>query len=88
MSSLNWLDWTICIGYLVIVLAMGSWFARTQHTNEDYFVGGRRMHWLPIGLSLFASVFSSLSFAALSLFAFSSFCWSPVIVVTSVEDSA
>ena len=65
MSSLNWLDWTICIGYLVIVLAMGSWFARTQHTNEDYFVGGRRMHWLPIGLSLFASVFSSLSFVGL-----------------------
>jgi SSS family solute:Na+ symporter len=65
MDSLSTLDWTICIGYLLLVIAMGSWFARKQHTNEDYFVGGRSMHWLPIGLSLFASIFSSLSFVGL-----------------------
>lgn len=59
------LDITICVGYLVIVLALGAWFAREQHTNEDYFVGGRTMHWLPIGLSIFAGTFSALSFVGL-----------------------
>jgi len=58
-------DWIICVGYLLVVLALGFWFARQQHTNEDYFVGGRRMHWLPIGLSIFAGTFSSLSFVGL-----------------------
>ena len=65
MTVLGPIDWTICIGYLGVVVALGLWFAHEQHTNEDFFVGGRRMHWLPIGLSLFAGTFSSLSFVGL-----------------------
>ncbi len=65
MQNLNFTDWLICGGYLVFVFALGLWFAREQHTNDDYFVGGRKMHWLPIGLSLFAGLFSSLSFVGL-----------------------
>lgn len=65
MQNLSLLDWSICGGYLVIVFALGLWFARGQHNTEDYFVGGRRMHWIPIGLSLFAGLFSSLSFVGL-----------------------
>ncbi len=65
MSSLSTLDWFVCGGYLLLVVALGLWFAREQHDNEDYFVGGRRMHWLPIGLSIFAGTFSSLSFVGL-----------------------
>ncbi|MCH2374044.1 MAG: hypothetical protein MK538_07650, partial [Planctomycetes bacterium] len=65
MSTLQPLDWAICIAYLLVVLGIGSWFAREQETNEEYFVGGRRMNWFPIGLSIFASVFCSLSFVGL-----------------------
>ena len=65
MQTLTLIDWSICAGYLAIVLALGVWFARGQHSNEDYFVGGKKMHWLPIGLSLFAGLFSSLSFVGL-----------------------
>jgi SSS family solute:Na+ symporter len=38
---------------------------RTHRTNEDYFVGGRQMKWWAVGISLFATAFSSLSFVAL-----------------------
>ena len=65
LASLGLLDWSVCIGYLSVVFVLALWFAREQHTTEDFFVGGRRMHWLPIGLSLFASTFSSLSFVGL-----------------------
>ena len=65
MAAFSLIDWAVCLGYLVIVFALGLWFARGQHSNEDYFLGGRRMHWLPIGLSLFAGTFSSLSFVGL-----------------------
>lgn len=59
------LDWTIFVGYLAIVFAMGLWFMRGDKNNEDYFVGGRRMPWFAVGVSLFATAFSSLSFVAL-----------------------
>ena len=65
MSSLGWIDWTIFFGYLLLVFLLGLWFMRTHRTNEDYFVGGRRMKWWAVGVSLFATAFSSLSFAAL-----------------------
>jgi len=65
MDSLSVLDWSICVAYLGVVVALGCWFASGQHSNEDYFVGDRKMHWFPIGLSLFAGTFSSLSFVGL-----------------------
>lgn len=65
MPAFGLWDWIICIGYLAVVVALGLYFARQQHSNEDYFVGGRKMHWLPIGLSIFAGTFSSLSFVGL-----------------------
>jgi SSS family transporter len=64
-ATLGGLDWGICAGYLLVVFLLGLWVARDQHSNEDYFVGGRTMHWLPIGLSIFAGTFSSLSFVGL-----------------------
>ncbi|MFN4258690.1 MAG: sodium:solute symporter family transporter [Gemmataceae bacterium] len=65
MANLSWLDWVFFIGYLGIVFAIGWWFARQQQSNDDYFLGGRRLNWLPVGLSLFATSFSSLSFVGL-----------------------
>lgn len=65
MATLGFFDWAICAGYLGIVLLLGLWFANQQKTTEDFFLGGRRMHWIPIGLSLFAGTFSSLSFVGL-----------------------
>ena len=64
-ASLTTLDWTFFALYLVIVLALGLKFAGEQHSNEDYFLGGRAMNWLPVGLSMFATTFSSLSFVGL-----------------------
>ncbi len=65
MGFLHPLDWTLFGGYLVAVLALGLWFAREQHSNEDFFLGGRKMSWMPVGLSMFASIFSSNSFVGL-----------------------
>ncbi len=63
--SLGTLDWTFFLLYIAVVLALGLKFAGEQRTNEDYFVGGRTMNWLPVGLSMFATTFSSLSFVGL-----------------------
>jgi SSS family solute:Na+ symporter len=59
------LDWTLSVGAVVLLFAQGWWLARAQKTAEDYFVGGRRMNWLTVGLALFATTFSPLSFVGL-----------------------
>jgi SSS family transporter len=65
MIRLSAIDWCIFVSYLGVIFALGVWFARGQRNNEDYFVGGRRMNWFAVGVSLFATAFSSLSFVAL-----------------------
>lgn len=65
MATINWLDGLIFCGYLTVVFAVGLYFAPGQRSNEDYFVGGRRMNWAAVGISLFATAFSSLSFVML-----------------------
>ena len=65
MSALGTIDWVICAGYMAVVVTLGLWFSKRQRTNDEYFVGGRKMHWIPVGLSLFATTFSSNSFVGL-----------------------
>ena len=65
MITLSWIDWTVFCGYLAVVFLLGLCFMRGQRDSEDYFVGGRKMNWWAVGVSLFATAFSSLSFVAL-----------------------
>ena len=65
MQQLALLDWSVFLGYLAVVIGLGLYFANKQRDNDDFFLGGRHMHWLPVGLSLFATTFSSNSFVGL-----------------------
>lgn len=65
VQHISAIDWTICVSYLLVVIGLGFWFSKQQTSNDQYFFGGRNMHWLPVGLSLFASTFSSNSFVGL-----------------------
>jgi SSS family transporter len=59
------LDWSLAAGAVLLMFGQGWWFSRSQKTTEDYFVGGRRMNWLAVGLAMFATTFSPLSFVGL-----------------------
>ena len=65
MQQIAAVDWIICAGYLLLVIGLGLYFSNKQKDNDDFFLGGRNMHWLPVGLSLFATTFSSNSFVGL-----------------------
>ncbi len=49
------IDFTIFIVYLFAMLGVGFYFLRRNKTTEDYFVGGRKMGSLHIGLSVVAT---------------------------------
>lgn len=65
MNHLSGLDWTICVIYLAVVSGLAIWSMVGQRDNEDYFVGGRKLNWFAVGVSMFATSFSSISFLGL-----------------------
>lgn len=63
-NYLTWLDWAVIAAYGVGMLAIGWYYWRKNQTSEDYLLGGRKMKSLPVGLSLFATLFSTISYLA------------------------
>ena len=59
------LDWLVVVAYAVGMLAIGRYYARRNKTSDDYLLGGRRMSPFAVGLSLFATLSSSLSYLAI-----------------------
>ena len=56
------LNYGVLICYLIVLVAIGCRFAGRQKTTEDYFLAGRRMPWLVVGMSMFASLSSAISY--------------------------
>lgn len=61
VAHLTGIDHVIIWVYVLGMVAMGLWFARRHKTSEDYFVAGRRMSWIPLALSIWASLLSGIS---------------------------
>jgi len=62
-SGLQFWDWTIIAGYLCIVLGMGWFYSRRQSDNQEYFIAGQRhIHPILIGISLYATLLSTISY--------------------------
>ncbi|MCU7848970.1 MAG: sodium:solute symporter [Candidatus Thiodiazotropha sp. (ex Lucinoma kastoroae)] len=64
--SLSTIDLVVIVAYLVLVIFIGLRMARRTHSGEDLFLAGRRLGWVPIGFSLFASNISSTTLVGLS----------------------
>lgn len=62
MTVLGPLDIVVLAVYFAGILAVGLWFGRSEHNTHDYFLGGKRQHWLIVGLSIIATEVSALTF--------------------------
>src|ERR1700741_3697914 len=58
------LDFIIIAAYLAGLVAIGLRFARRQRTTEQYFVAGRSVPGWAMGLSLLATIITSVTFIA------------------------
>ena len=45
------IDVCIIIGYLLLMLVIGYYSGKDNKNQEDYFLAGRSMPWIPIALS-------------------------------------
>ncbi|MBE35653.1 MAG: hypothetical protein CMI16_08900 [Opitutaceae bacterium] len=48
--------------YALVLIGIGLYYARRQTTTEEYFVGGRTVSPFLVGISLYATLFSTLSY--------------------------
>jgi len=51
--------------YLVALLAIGAYFARRQRCTDDFFRGGQRIAWWAAGLSIYATMLSSITYTGI-----------------------
>lgn len=56
------IDWIIIAIYALSTLFLGWWFSRKQKNTSEYFVGSGHMNPLLIGVSLFATLLSTISY--------------------------
>lgn len=56
------IDIGIVVVYLIAMEAIGFFVGRSNKTQEDYFLAGRSMPWLPVALSVAATMISANSF--------------------------
>jgi SSS family solute:Na+ symporter len=59
---MSWLDSLVLLAYGALMIGVGIYYSRQNKTAEDYLLGGRRMSPVALGLSLFATLVSTLSY--------------------------
>ncbi len=64
------LNWVVMGVYFTVLAGMGLWFMRKKQSADDFFRGGGHIPWWAAGLSIFAAMFSSISFLAVPALAF------------------
>ena len=63
-AGISIIDWIVIVAYALGMITVGWYCARRATTTEDYLLGGRAMKPWAVGLSLFATLFSTLSYLA------------------------
>jgi SSS family solute:Na+ symporter len=64
MDHLPAIDVTIIVVYLTTVVGLGLWLGRKRTTTDEFMAAGRSLPGWAIGLSMFGSYISSISFLA------------------------
>jgi SSS family solute:Na+ symporter len=61
----RFLDLVVIILYLVVTLGVGVYFAKRQTSKESYFVSNRQMPWYLVGISVFATLLSTMTYLSI-----------------------
>ncbi len=64
-GMLGWVDWATMAAYLCLVVAIGAYFSRRGNTTEFFFLGGRRVPWWAVGLSIFGTALSAITYLSI-----------------------
>lgn len=63
-ETLHWIDYLVILSSLLISLFIGFYFAKRQTNTNAYFAGGRSIPSWAVGISIMATLISSITFLA------------------------
>lgn len=63
--GLTGIDWAIIVLYGVSTIVLGWWYGRQQKDTAEYFIGSGNMNPVLIGVSLFATLLSTISYLSM-----------------------
>lgn len=64
------IDYGILVVYMAAMLGIGFLFVNKEGTTGDFFLGGGRLPWWAVGISLFATTLSAITFLSMPAKAF------------------
>lgn len=64
------LDIAVILVYLLLMAGMGFWFMRRNKDADAYFKAGGRLPWWVVSLSIYATMFSSITFITVPAMSF------------------
>ena len=62
LYALAWQDHAVVLVYVAVLVGMGRHFARRQKSTDEYFLASRSVPWFALGLSIMATLMSSLTY--------------------------
>jgi SSS family solute:Na+ symporter len=62
LAAISSIDWGVIVLYAIGMVVVGLYFSKKNNNTEDYLLGGRKMNPLMLGMSLFASLLSTISY--------------------------
>jgi SSS family solute:Na+ symporter len=66
LEGLGAVDFVVVVAYVLLTLGIVYRASRHQHDTDDYFLGNRRMPWMAVGLSIMATLLSSLTYLSVT----------------------
>ncbi len=62
---MTFIDTIVLLVYLALVLAIGLAAGRRAHGGDEYFLAGRSMGWISVGLSIMVTSFSAINYVSI-----------------------
>ncbi len=64
-NGLAVVDWAIIFVYAATTIGLGYYYSRGQNTTQEYFVGSGKMNPVLVGVSMFATLLSTISYLSM-----------------------
>ncbi len=78
------LDYAAIVIYFAVLVGIGFYFSKREKTTEAYFLGGRKVPWWAVGISLWGTSLSAITYLAVPAQAYATdwtFLWANMTVL-------
>jgi len=64
-TGLGIIDYAAILIYFAVLIAMGIYFSRREKSTETFFLGNRKIPWWAVGISIFGTSVSAITYIAI-----------------------